>query len=159
MFDFFKKNKECSIKSPMNGEAISLSDVPDEAFSDKMLGDGAAVIPSDGEVRAPVDGVVVQIPDTLHAYGIQSKDGLDILIHIGINTVELKGEGFESLVKVGQEVKTGQLIAKFDIEFIKERGYPLHTPVLITNVDAIKEMSFSSGKVEGGKTELIKYKK
>ena len=140
-----------------NGKAVSLSEVPDEAFSEKMLGDGVAVIPEDNRVLSPVSGTVIDVTDTLHAYCIQTNDGLDILVHIGINTVELKGEGFKSFVKCGDTVKAGDLIAEADISFLKEKGYPVFTPVIITNMDAVKDVSFLTGDVQAAKSCVITY--
>lgn len=159
MFNFFKKNKESVIVSPQSGTAIPVSDVPDKAFSDRILGDGIAIIPEEDEIVSPADGTVVQVPDTLHAYGIQTENGIDILIHVGINTVELKGEGFKSFVKAGQKVKTGDPIARVDLKLIKEKGYPTHTPVIITNPEDAKEVSFITGKVKAGETVVIRYQK
>ena len=159
MFNFLKKNKENIIVSPQNGDVIPITEVPDQAFADKILGDGVAIIPEDGKVFSPVDGKIVQITDTLHAYGIQTDDGTDILIHIGIDTVELKGEGFKSFVSEGQKVKAGDCIAEADLDLIKEKGYPVHTPVIITNPNDVKEISLITGKAKAGETAIIKYHK
>ena len=100
-----KKKTKNELLATQNGTIVDLKDVPDEAFAQKLLGDGVAILPTDNEVYSPVDGTIIQVSDTLHAYGISTKDGLDILIHIGIDTVELQGEGFEPLVKEGDQVK------------------------------------------------------
>ena len=158
MFNFFKK-KEHEIFSPMNGKVIPINEVEDEAFSQKMLGDGVCIIPKTGEVVSPVSGEVVQVFDTLHAYGIKTANGAEILIHIGINTVELKGEGFKALVKSGQKVKMGEKIAEVDLEFIKEKGYSTQTPVVITNTSEIQDLNFNFVEgAEAGKTMIISYK-
>ena len=154
---FRKKDKFKKILSPLNGKICKLEEVPDEVFSQKMLGDGVAVIPTDGTICSPVSGVVSQITDTLHAYCITSDDGLDILIHFGIDSVKLKGEGFEALVKEGDKVTPGTPICKADIEFIKEKGYNLHTPVLITNMDDIKNIKTLEGEVKAGESSVIEY--
>ncbi len=159
MFGFNKKKVEKKILAPQNGIFISLEEVPDEVFAQKMLGDGVAIIPDSNDVCSPVDGTIVQIPETLHAYGIHTDDGLDILVHIGINTVELKGEGFESLVKEGDKVKAGEIIARADLDFIKNKGYATHTPILITNIDDIKSFSNNSGKAKACETVAITYVK
>ena len=101
--------------------------------------------------------VVSQITDTVHAYCITSDDGVDILIHVGIDSVKLKGEGFEALVKEGDKVTPGTPICKADIEFIKEKGYNLHTPVLITNMDDIKNIKTLEGEVKAGESSVIEY--
>lgn len=154
MFGFKKKSK---IFASQNGRAVALSEVPDPAFSEKMLGDGVAIIPEDDTVLSPVSGTVIDVTNTLHAYCIQTEDGLDVLIHIGINTVELKGEGFKSLVAAGDKVKAGQPLAEADIKFLKDKGYQLYTPILITNMDAIKDISVSTGSTQAGKTCVITY--
>lgn len=154
---FSKKNKFKNIVSPLNGKLCKLEEVPDEVFSQKMLGDGVAVIPTDGTICSPVAGVVSQITDTLHAYCITSDDGLDILIHFGIDSVKLKGEGFEVLVKEGDKVTPGTPICKANIELIKEKGYNLHTPVLITNMDEIKNIKTLEGEVKAGESNIIEY--
>lgn len=156
MFNF-KKNSE--ILATQNGKIIELKNVPDEAFSQKMVGDGLAIMPTSDEIHSPVNGTIIQVPDTLHAYGIRSYDGLDILVHVGINTVELKGEGFQCLVKEGDKVKVGEVIAKADLSFIKDKGYELYTPIVITNMDVVKELSFKTGDVEAGKTVILTYSK
>lgn len=154
MLGFKKKGR---IFATQNGRAVALSEVPDPAFSEKMLGDGIAIIPSDDKILSPVDGTVVDVTETLHAYCVQTEDGLDVLIHIGIDTVKLKGEGFKSLVKAGDKVKAGQPLAQADIKFIQEKGFEIYTPVLITNMDAVKDISVSIGNVQAGKTCVITY--
>ena len=94
MFDFLKKNKKLELLAPMTGELVKLEDVPDEAFSKKLMGDGIAINPTNDLVVAPCEGQIIQIFDTNHAVGIETKEGVEILIHIGIDTVNLKGEGF-----------------------------------------------------------------
>lgn len=160
MFEFSQKeNNKKNILTPMNGTVIRIKDTGDEVFSQKMVGDGVTIIPSDGEVLSPVDGEIIQVFDTLHAYGIRSKDGVEILIHIGINTVELKGEGFKSFVKNNQIIKSGDKIAYADLGFLESKGYSLHTPVIITNMGYIKNISYNLGKVKAAKTPIIYYNK
>ena len=159
MFGFKKKEEEKKVLATQNGKVIELEEVPEEVFAQKMLGDGVAIIPESNEICSPVDGTIIQVPDTLHAYGIQTNDGLDILVHIGINTVELKGEGFESLVKEGDKVKAGDVIAKADLNFIKSKNYEIHTPVLITNFDEVKSFSKNLGSAKEGETVIFTYKK
>ncbi|GIN63339.1 PTS beta-glucoside transporter subunit EIIBCA [Robertmurraya siralis] len=124
---------EKGINSPINGKVIDLKDVEDGVFSEGLLGKGIAIIPSEGKVYAPADGVMTTVFPTKHAYGITTTDGAEILIHIGINTVELNGELFTSHVHPEQHVKAGDLIAEFNLEQIKAKGYPIYTPVIITN--------------------------
>lgn len=151
-----KKNKNTSeIYSPVTGTSVGLDKVPDEVFSAKILGDGAAVIPEDGTVVSPVDGTVTNVPDTHHAYYIRSDDGLEILIHIGIDTVGLKGEGFENFVKSGQSVKTGDILVKADLGFIRQKGLNPVVPVVITNMDSVNGITRTDGAVHAGKDVLI----
>ncbi len=159
MFDFFKKSDENFILSPMTGKMVSLMEIPDEVFSEKIIGDGAAIIPQEDVVVAPVDGEIIQVADTGHAFCIHSKDGLDVLLHIGVDTVNMRGEGFESFVSVGQKVKAGEKIGKADVKLIEKKGYPLHSAVIITNMQEIKSMQSYTGNAVAGKTELILYKK
>lgn len=159
MFDFFKKSDENFIFSPMTGKMVSLMEIPDEVFSEKIIGDGAAIIPQEDMVVAPVDGEIIQVADTGHAFCIRSKDGLDVLLHIGVDTVNMRGEGFKSFVSVGDKVKAGEKIGKADVRLIEKKGYPLHSAVIITNMQEIKNMQSYTGNAVAGKTELILYKK
>ena len=133
-----KEEKQISkkvIKSPMNGTVIPLSEVPDAVFSSEMLGKGFGVEPSEGKAYAPVDGEVTTVFDTKHALGLMSKNGVELLIHIGMDTVKLNGRGFDVKVKAGDQVKAGDLLAEFDMDLIKSEGYPVTTAVVITNTD------------------------
>ena len=130
-----KQISEKVIKSPMNGTVIPLSEVPDAVFSSEMLGKGFGVEPSEGKAYAPVDGEVTTVFDTKHALGLMSKNGVELLIHIGMDTVKLNGRGFDVKVKAGDQVKAGDLLAEFDMDLIKSEGYPVTTAVVITNTD------------------------
>lgn len=127
-----KLEKEIVV-SPIKGEVLNLSDIEDAAFSSGVLGQGVAIIPSDGKVVAPVDGVVTTLFPSLHAIGIISDEGVEVLIHIGLNTVQLEGRGFEACIKQGDRITKGQTILKFDIDVIKEAGYSVVTPIVVTN--------------------------
>lgn len=128
-----EKNGEAEVVSPLKGTAIPLEEVKDPTFASGALGKGMAVIPSEGMVKAPFDGTVTMVFDTLHALALTSDDGVEVLIHIGINTVELKGQHYKALVKEGQHVVAGTPLMEFDMEAIKAKGYDLTTPVLVTN--------------------------
>ena len=128
------------IKSPMNGTVIPLSEVPDAVFSSEMLGKGFGVEPSEGKAYAPVDGEVTTVFDTKHAIGLLSKHGVELLIHIGMDTVKLNGKGFDVKVKTGDQVKAGDLLAEFDMDLIKGEGYPVTTAVVVTNTDDCEEI-------------------
>lgn len=128
-----EKNGEAEVVSPLKGTAIPLEEVKDPTFASGALGKGMAVIPSEGMVKAPFDGTVTMVFDTLHALALTSDDGVEVLIHIGINTVELKGQHYKALVKEGQHVAAGTPLMEFDMEAIRAKGYDLTTPVLVTN--------------------------
>ncbi len=153
---FWRKNKTGSIYSVCDGDIINLSEISDPVFSEKILGDGVAILPESTEIISPVDGKIIQVFDTKHAYSILSDDGLEILVHIGLNTVELNGEGFKSFVKDGDIVKTGDKIAEINIEYIESMGYQLYTPVIVTNFDKINIIDIKEEKVKKGE-EIIKY--
>ena len=140
------EGKEVEIQSPLTGEVISLKEVPDEVFASGVAGKGIAVKPSVGEVKAPCDGVISMFFPSGHAIGIVADDGTELLIHIGLNTVMLEGKGFEALVKQGDKVKAGQLLLKFDMEYIEKQGYSLISPVLVTNAEEHREVRVSCNK-------------
>ena len=133
------------LSSPIDGEIIALSSVPEGAFSGKLLGDGFAIIPTGNKVYSPVDGEVVVLFPTKHAVVILTEEGLEILIHIGINTSSLKGEGFTVHVEKGTKVKNGDLLITFDNEIIKKSGKSLISPIIITNMNVVKELSVDLG--------------
>ena len=140
--------------SPLKGEAIKLSEVPDDIFANEILGKGMAVIPKEGLVTAPVDGEVSTLFDTLHAIGITGDNGVEILIHVGINTVELEGKYYKALVKEGDKVTKGQPLLECDLVGIRKAGYNTVTPVIITNSDEYEEIEQTAyGDVE--KTNVI----
>lgn len=126
------------IAAPANGTVIALEQVEDEAFAQGAVGQGAAILPTDGKIYAPTDGKISMVFPTGHAVGMQCDNGAELLIHVGLNTVELKGKYFTVHVKDGDTVKKGQLPLECDIEQVQQAGYPLTTPVLITNTDAFQ---------------------
>ncbi len=135
--ELFKK--KIHLHAPLEGEAISLSDVNDAVFSQEMLGKGMAIIPSHGLVHAPCDGVVSVLQDTGHAICIVSDDGVEVLIHIGIDTCKLKGLGFKPLVQQGDRVKTGTPLIGFDLMGIHRAGYDTTVPIVVCNSDDFSE--------------------
>ncbi len=145
--------------SPQTGRIASLREIPDEVFSEKILGDGIAIVPSEENIVSPVKGEIVQVADTGHAFCIRSDDGVEILIHVGVDTIGLKGRGFDSFVSEGQKVNAGDLIGKADIKLIEQSGYPTHTAVLITNMHDLKDIQLEQGPAEAGKTQIISYNK
>lgn len=133
-FNLFKKEKkELQIYAPVSGKIIPIEEVPDPVFSQKMMGEGVAVIPTDGNIHAPVEGEVIQVAPTKHAVGILAKDGTEILIHVGLETVSLQGEGFQVAVQTGDKVLAGQLLIEVDWEYIKTHAKSTVTPIVITN--------------------------
>ncbi|RAM16726.1 PTS beta-glucoside transporter subunit IIABC, partial [Listeria ivanovii] len=137
-FGYNPKNEETNEKeeilaSPLNGEVVELKNVPDKVFSTGELGHGLAIIPSDGKLVAPVDGEIMVAFPTGHAIGMCTNNGTEILMHIGLETVELNGKYFDVKVKVGQKVSKGDVLVLFDREKILEENYNLITPILITN--------------------------
>ena len=145
-----------SIIAPLTGEIVALEQVPDPVFSEKALGDGIAILPEDGKVYSPVNGVVATVAATKHAYGFQSEDGLDVLVHVGLETVGLNGEGFTVHIKEGDQVKVGDLVAEADLSFLKSKNLNLITPVLICDGMDDKQMQPCSGKVTAGQDAVIK---
>lgn len=133
-----------TVYSPLKGKAIMLSEVNDATFAGEVLGKGMAVIPEEGEVYAPFDGTVETIFETKHAIGLTSKDGVEVLIHIGLNTVELGGKFYQLHVEAGQEVKAGQPLVSFQMEEIKKAGYDITTPVIVTNSFDYEEVKTES---------------
>lgn len=153
-----RKNDGCTgirILSPLTGTAVALEEVPDPVFSQKIIGDGVAIIPRDGKLVSPIDGEVVSVAETLHAYGLRSKDGIEVMVHFGLETVALKGEFFTCHVKQGDKVKAGDLLAEADIQMLEEKQVNLITPVLICGGMENRTMNTVSGPVSAGSDTVI----
>ncbi len=151
--------KEMIISSPVKGKVVALSEVPDETFSQEMLGKGIAIIPEEKQFYAPVSGEVSVVFPTGHAIGLIGEEGIELLIHIGLDTVQLNGEGFHVTVKQGQKVKQGDLLVEVDLEKIQEKGYSVITPVLVTNPDQYQTIeSLKSGSCDS-KEDLLRLQK
>ncbi|UJL47003.1 PTS system trehalose-specific EIIBC component [Virgibacillus sp. NKC19-16] len=150
--------KEEMIYAPLSGRVVELENVPDPTFSQKMMGDGLAIEPSDGKVVAPFDGEIVQVFPTKHAVGLQGESGVEVLIHIGLETVALDGEGFEAHVKQGDQVKTGDPLITFDLAFIKEKAANHVSPVIITNGDTLEIEKTQQEKLVAGESILFQTK-
>ncbi|WP_244834010.1 PTS glucose transporter subunit IIA [Clostridium sp. BJN0001] len=162
MFNFFKKKETTennnTLVCPIDGKTIPLSKVPDQVFAEKMAGDGIAIDTTGDTVVAPADGELTLVFKTKHAFAITLSNGIELLVHIGLDTVSLKGEGFEQLAQQGDKVKAGQPIIKIDRNFIKEKGFSLITPVLITNVDKVSEIKpFENIDAKSGETVVAEY--
>ena len=170
MANFFKKlfgksTNETKVELPNNvllavadGDAIPLSEVPDQVFSQKLAGDGAAIMVKGDTIVAPASGELTLVFKTKHAFAITLENGIELLVHIGIDTVELNGEGFEQLVEQGTKVKAGTPIIKIDREFILSKGLSLATPVLISNVDSVKSITaVKDGSVVAGESTVVTF--
>lgn len=158
--NIFKKSQEPEediIYAPLNGEIAPLEDVPDPVFSERMMGDGLAIIPKDGKLVSPVKGEVVHLPDTKHAAGLKTDSGLEILVHIGLETVALKGEGFTAKVAQGDSVNPGDVLIEFDLDYIKENADAIITPIIWTNgQDSEKKLKKTDEKnATAGETVLM----
>lgn len=162
MFDFLKKKKAPFIDperncvyAPVSGEAKPLSEVNDKMFSQELMGKGLAIEPDSNVIYAPVSGKVTVAPKSCHAVAIASPDGLEVLIHIGINTVDLKGKYFQGFVTKGDEVQAGQKLIEFDREKVKEAGYDIITPVIVTNSGDYGAVEAAAGKHVSGLEKVI----
>ncbi len=138
--NLFGKNDKIQITAPVSGELVSIKEVSDPTFSEEILGKGIAIIPSENEFRAPADGLVTTVFPTGHAAALTTEDGIEVLIHIGLDTVKLDGEHFTAMVSEGQKVKAGDLLIRADLEKIKAEGYDIITPVIICNSDELSEI-------------------
>lgn len=152
------KLEEETILSPIKGEVKPIEESSDAAFASGALGKGVVILPEEGKVYAPVTGTVTVLFPSLHAIGITSDAGVELLIHIGINTVQLNGEGFTAHIKQGDQIKQGQLLVEFDMNKIKEAGYSLETPVLVTNYADLKEVKNTSASSVQLQETLIEVK-
>ncbi|MBY7143888.1 PTS glucose transporter subunit IIA [Virgibacillus sp. NKC19-3] len=156
--NWFKKEKEgqtAEIYAPITGEIIPLEEVPDPVFSQKMMGDGIAIKPSEGNIYSPVNGKIAQIPETKHAIGLRTEDGIEILIHIGLETVTLNGKSFNVHVNTGDEVSVGQPLMDFDLEYIQNNAESDITPIVITNEKEIDKAFKMTDEKEGKLGETI----
>ncbi|UCZ55276.1 PTS glucose transporter subunit IIA [Bacillus shivajii] len=133
------------LASPLTGSVVPLSEVPDPTFAEKMMGDGIAVKPTNGTVVAPVHAEVVQLFPTKHAVGLKTVNGVEILIHIGIETVNMQGEGFKAFVEQGDKVAKGDKLIEFDMSLVEEKAESTITPVIITNGDAVESVEKEEG--------------
>ncbi len=157
----FAKKKSKSgrgeLTAPVSGRTMPLEDTPDEAFAALLVGDGVSIEPTESVFRSPADGTVAGVAECKHAYSITTDDGLDVLVHIGIDTVELGGECFTPHVSAGDKVQRGDVIAEADIAEIGRRGYSTVTPVVISNIEEVAFFSCREGEVKGGDDTIIDY--
>lgn len=139
------------ILAPVTGEVVPISEVPDEVFAEGMAGEGGAVVPSEsGEAVAPASGVLVKLFEGGHAFGITTESGIDIIVHLGLDTIQIKDGGFEKLATEGDQVEAGQPIVRFDLEAIRQAGYDPVSPVVISNSDEHSVENLQTGSTEAG---------
>ena len=159
-FDMFKGKTETvntiDIIAPLSGEIVAIEDVPDVVFAEKIVGDGIAIRPTGNKMVAPCDGEIGKIFETNHAFSLESDTGVELFVHFGIDTVELKGQGFTRIAKEGQKVKAGDTIIEFDLAYLTEHAKSILTPVVISNMDELKELQKQSGTVTVGVDAVLK---
>lgn len=143
MFEFLKKKKDENIYAPVKGKCIDITEVDDAGFSSKVMGDGIAIIPEEDVIYAPADGTLSMMFATGHAFGIVADNGAEILVHIGIDTVNLNGDGFRTMKKAGEHVRKGEAIVKIDLAKMKE-SYDMSTMVIITNEKKFKKLALQT---------------
>jgi sugar PTS system EIIA component len=147
------------IIAPLSGEIVKIEDVPAVVFAEKIVGDGVAIKPSGNKIVAPLSGKIGKIFETNHAFAIESDEGIELFVHFGIDTVELKGEGFKRVAEEGQQVKVGDTIIEIDLPLLESKAKSVLTPVVISNMETIIELNKLSGSVEAGKTPIMRVKK
>jgi len=160
LFSRFFSKKVNSIKvidiiAPISGNVVDIEKVPDTVFSDKIVGDGIAIQPIENLIVSPVNGVIGKIFDSMHAFSVESNDGIEMFVHFGIDTVQLKGRGFKQLAKEKQSVKIGDPILEFDLVLLKKIAKSVLTPVVISNMDDVKKLNKFYGNVVRGKTVIM----
>ncbi|PNZ66467.1 PTS glucose transporter subunit IIA [Staphylococcus croceilyticus] len=149
-------NKEIQIYAPITGEYVKIEDIPDPVFAQKMMGEGFGINPSEGEVVSPIEGKVDNVFPTKHAIGLKAENGLELLVHIGLDTVQLDGQGFEILVNSGDTVKVGDPLLKFDLEYIRKNAKDVISPIIITNSDQTESIHIDDVQaVVKGETKVI----
>ena len=150
--------QKMTVMAPIDGKVIPLEQLPDETFASAILGPGCGIEPTGDTVYAPFDGTVTQVPESLHAVGMMSDDGIELLIHVGMDTVEMKGQGFTSLTKEGAKVKAGTPLLKVDLEAIRAAGHPTATAIIVTNSDDLPEVSVTADGDAPAGTPMLKFK-
>ncbi|PID98435.1 MAG: PTS glucose transporter subunit IIA [Actinomycetales bacterium] len=143
-----------TLTAPLTGMAIPIEMVPDPIFANKIVGEGIAIDPLSNELLAPCDGEVVLVHTFGHALTLLHHSGIEVLLHVGLDTADLKGEGFEVLVKAGDQVKTGDLLMKFELSVMTEKSKNTLTQIVITNTDKLRSFTTNTGFMEAGKNQL-----
>ncbi len=154
-FDKIFHGNKVEIASPVNGEIVPMSQVKDETFSQEMVGKGVAIIPSDGKFYAPASGTIIALFPTGHAFCINTDDGAELLVHIGLDTVKLKGQYFNIHAAQGDHINKGDLIVEVDIEGVKNAGYDVITPVVVSNHAKFSNLEKKSGSVAAGEAAIL----
>lgn len=143
------------LASPLSGTAVPLEQVPDPAFAEKQMGEGIAIEPAEGKVYAPFDATVAHVIKSKHALILEHASGVQVLIHVGINTVSLKGSGFTTRANIGDKVKAGELLLEFDMEAIRAAGYPLITPIITAGQDMVERIEEKTGPATAKQTSIL----
>lgn len=164
MFDslkkMFEKNaKIISLKAVEDGRTIPMDEVNDQTFAQELLGPGIAIVPSNGTVVSPIDGTIATVMDTKHAVCIQGEDGLELIVHAGLDTVELNGKYYQTYKEIGNQVKAGDVLLEFDLEEIAKAGYDVTTPIVITNLGDYKITKCLTGQQVKAGEEVIQLTK
>ncbi|MEE0531052.1 MAG: PTS glucose transporter subunit IIA [Anaerostipes hadrus] len=164
MFDslkkMFEKNaKIISLKAVEDGRTIPMDEVNDQTFAQELLGPGIAIVPSNGTVVSPIDGTIATVMDTKHAVCIQGEDGLELIVHAGLDTVELNGKYYQTYKEIGDQVKAGDVLLEFDLEEIAKAGYDVTTPIVITNLGDYKITKCLTGQQVKAGEEVIQLTK
>ena len=150
-------NQSKTVLTPLQGKVLAQADIPDETFAQGILGPGCGIEPTGKTVYAPFDGTVEQVASTLHAIGITSDDGIELLIHVGMDTVEMQGKGFTALVKEEQKVKAGTALLKVDLDAIRAANHPTTTAIIVTNADDLPKLHIIAGGIVSTGTPLFKF--
>ncbi|MDO4500027.1 MAG: PTS glucose transporter subunit IIA [Erysipelotrichaceae bacterium] len=159
MFNFFKKDSSNEIYAVCDGLCIPLEEVKDEVFASKAMGDGVAIIPDSSEIVAPCDGELTLVANTGHAFGMTTKDGVEILVHIGIDTVHLGGEGFTVLCATNDSVKKGQPLIRFDYDFMKSKNIDMTTMIILLSRDKTIDKYSHQNRLSNGKDVAFSFVK
>lgn len=164
MFDslkkMFEKNaKTISLKAVEDGRTIPMNEVNDQTFAQELLGPGIAIVPSNGTVVSPINGTIATVMDTKHAVCIQGEDGLELIVHAGLDTVELNGKYYQTYKEIGDQVKAGDVLLEFDLEEITKAGYDVTTPIVITNLGDYKITKCLTGQQVKAGEEVIQLTK
>ncbi len=164
MFDSLKKifernAKIISLKAVEDGRTIPMDEVNDQTFAQELLGPGIAIVPSNGTVVSPIDGTIATVMDTKHAVCIQGEDGLELIVHAGLDTVELNGKYYQTYKEIGDQVKAGDVLLEFDLEEIAKAGYDVTTPIVITNLGDYKITKCLTGQQVKAGEEVIQLTK